>query len=149
VTNPATGDVIAQVPYATAAQVDRVARTAHAAFLKWREVPVIDRVQIFYKYKALLDKHADEVARILSTENGKTLDDARMSVKRAIQMVEVACGMPSLMMGDSLENVSKGIDCHTIGNRWACARASRPSISRRWCRCGCSRSPSRAAIASS
>ncbi|HEV8145094.1 MAG TPA: CoA-acylating methylmalonate-semialdehyde dehydrogenase [Bryobacteraceae bacterium] len=114
VTNPATGDVIAQVPYATAAQVDRVARTAHAAFLKWREVPVIDRVQIFYKYKALLDKHADEVARILSTENGKTLDDARMSVKRAIQMVEVACGMPSLMMGDSLENVSKGIDCHTI-----------------------------------
>ena len=114
VTNPATGDVIAQVPYATAEQVDRVARAAHAAFLKWREVPVIDRVQIFYKYKALLDKHADEVARILSTENGKTLDDARMSVKRAIQMVEVACGMPSLMMGDSLENVSKGIDCHTI-----------------------------------
>jgi malonate-semialdehyde dehydrogenase (acetylating)/methylmalonate-semialdehyde dehydrogenase len=94
--------------------VDHVARTAHAAFLKWREVPVIDRVQIFYKYKTLLEKHADEVARILSTENGKTLDDARMSVKRAIQMVEVACGMPSLMMGDSLENVSKGIDCHTI-----------------------------------
>src|SRR5580658_3597269 len=72
VTNPATGEVIAQVPYATAAEVDRVARLAHEAFLKWRDVPVVDRVQIFYRYKALLEKHVDDVARILSTENGKT-----------------------------------------------------------------------------
>ena len=114
VTNPATGAVIAQVPYATVAQVDRVARRAHEAFLKWREVPVVDRVQVFYRYKTLLEKHADEVARILSTENGKTLDDAKASVRRAIQMVEVACGMPSLMMGESLENVSRGIDSVSI-----------------------------------
>ena len=112
--NPATGQVIAQVPYATSAEVDRTARAAHEAFLKWREVPVVDRVQVFYRYKTLLDKHADEVARILTTENGKTLDDARGSVRRAIQMVEVACGMPSLMQGYSLENVSRGIDCQTI-----------------------------------
>jgi malonate-semialdehyde dehydrogenase (acetylating)/methylmalonate-semialdehyde dehydrogenase len=114
ITNPATGEVIARVPYATAAQVDRVARLAHDAFLKWREVPVIDRVQVFYRYKTLLEKHAEEVARILSTENGKTFEDAKMSVRRAIQMVEVACGMPSLMMGDSLENVSRGIDSMSI-----------------------------------
>src|SRR5271154_7016649 len=114
VTNPATGEVIARVPFATAAQVDRVARLAHAAFLGWREVPVVDRVQVFYRYKALLEKHVDEVARILSTENGKTLDDAKASVRRAIQMVEVACGMPSLMMGESLENVSRGIDSVSI-----------------------------------
>jgi len=114
ITNPATGQVIAQVPYATAEDVDRTARAAHAAFLKWREVPVVERVQAFYRYKDLLEKHADETARILSTENGKTLEDARGSVRRAIQMVEVACGMPSLMMGHSLENVSKGIDCQTI-----------------------------------
>jgi malonate-semialdehyde dehydrogenase (acetylating) / methylmalonate-semialdehyde dehydrogenase len=114
VTNPATGQVIAQVPYATAHDVDRVAQKAHAAFLSWREVPVVERVQVLYRYKILLEKNVDEVARILTTENGKTLDDAKASVRRAIQMVEVACGMPSLMMGDSLENVSKGIDCHTI-----------------------------------
>ena len=114
ITNPATGQVIAQVPYATAADIDRAARAAHAAFLKWREVPVVERVQVFYRYKDLLEKHAEETARILSSENGKTLDDARGSVRRAIQMVEVACGMPSLMMGQSLENVSKGIDCHSI-----------------------------------
>jgi len=114
IANPATGEVIARVPYATAAQVDRVARLAHEAFLKWREVPVIDRVQVFYRYKTLLEKHAEEVARILSTENGKTFEDAKMSVRRAIQMVEVACGMPTLMMGDSLENVSRGIDSVSI-----------------------------------
>jgi malonate-semialdehyde dehydrogenase (acetylating)/methylmalonate-semialdehyde dehydrogenase len=114
VTNPAIGQVIAQVPYATADEVDRVAKLAHAAFLKWREVPVVDRVQVLYRYKALLDKNVDDVARILSTENGKTFDDARASVRRAIQMVEVACGMPTLMMGDSLENVSRGIDSQSI-----------------------------------
>jgi len=112
--NPATAQVIAQVPYAGAADVDRTARAAHEAFLKWREVPVVDRVQVLYRYKALLEKHSDDVARILTSENGKTLDDARGSVRRAIQMVEVACGMPSLMQGHSLENVSRGIDCQTI-----------------------------------
>jgi malonate-semialdehyde dehydrogenase (acetylating)/methylmalonate-semialdehyde dehydrogenase len=114
IANPATGQVIAQVPYANAEDVDRTASAAHAAFLKWRDVPVADRVQVFYRYKDLLERHAGEIARILSAENGKTVDDAAGSVRRAIQMVEVACGMPSLMMGQSLENVSKGIDCQTI-----------------------------------
>ena len=114
ITNPATGQVIAQVPYATCADVDRTAQAAHAAFLKWREVPVVERVQVFYRYKDLLEKHSGEVARILSAENGKTIDDARGSVRRGIQMVEVACGMPSLMMGQALENVAQGIDCQAI-----------------------------------
>jgi len=114
VTNPATGEVIGQVPFATGEDVDRAARAAYAAFLNWREVPVVDRVQVLYRYKNLLEKYLEEIARILSTENGKTLEDARGSVRRGIQMVEMACGMPSLMMGLSLENVSKGIDCHTI-----------------------------------
>ncbi len=114
VVNPSTGEWLAQVPYATAEDIDRVVRSAHEAFLKWREVPVVDRVQVLYRYKDLLEKHADEIARILSTENGKTLEDARGSVRRAIQMVEVACGMPSLIMGCALDNVAKGIDCQTI-----------------------------------
>jgi malonate-semialdehyde dehydrogenase (acetylating)/methylmalonate-semialdehyde dehydrogenase len=114
VVNPSTGDWLAQVPYANQEDIDNAVRSAHAAFLKWREVPVVERVQVFYRYKDLLEKHADEIARILSTENGKTLEDARGSVRRAIQMVEVACGMPSLLMGYSLDNVAKGIDSQTI-----------------------------------
>ncbi len=114
VTNPATGAEIAQVAYATANDVDRVAKAAHAAFLKWRDVPVVERMQPLYRYKTLLEKHANELAATLTTENGKTIDDARAEVRRGIQMVEVACGMPSLMMGDSLNDVSSGIDSHTI-----------------------------------
>lgn len=114
VNNPATGEVIAEVPYATVADVDRAVRSAHEAFLKWREVPVVDRVQVLYRYKTLLDRYADEIAAILTRENGKTADDAKAEVRRMIQMVEVACGMPSLMMGDSLNDVAHGIDCKTI-----------------------------------
>ena len=114
ITNPATGETIAQLSYATSADVDRAAAAAHRAFLAWREVPVVDRVQPLYRFKTLLEKHSAEMARTLSTENGKTMDDAKAEVLRAVQMVEVCCGMPSLMMGDSLENVSRGIDCHTI-----------------------------------
>jgi malonate-semialdehyde dehydrogenase (acetylating)/methylmalonate-semialdehyde dehydrogenase len=114
ITNPATGAAIADVPYADESDIDRAVRTAHEAFLKWREVPVVDRVQVLYRYKALLDKYADDVAAVLTRENGKTADDAKAETRRAIQMVEVACGMPSLMMGDSLNDVAREIDCKTI-----------------------------------
>ncbi|MDR3677749.1 MAG: aldehyde dehydrogenase family protein, partial [Acidobacteriota bacterium] len=114
VTNPATGMVLANVPFATADDVDRTVRTAHEAFLKWRDVPVVDRVQVLYRFKVLLEEHAVEVAATLTRENGKTSDDSKMEVRRAIQMVEVACGMPSLMMGDSLNDVAREIDCKTI-----------------------------------
>ncbi len=114
VTNPATGAVMAEAPYATPDDVDRAVRTAHEAFLKWREVPVVDRVQVLYRFKALMEQHAAELAAILTSENGKTSDDAAMEVRRAIQMIEVACGMPSLMMGDSLNDVAREIDCKTI-----------------------------------
>ncbi len=114
VTNPATGKVIGEITYSKADDIDIAVRRAHEAFLKWREVPVVDRVQVLYKYKELLERHSAELALILCSENGKTLDDSKAEVRRAIQMVEVACGMPSLMMGQSLENISRGIDCHTI-----------------------------------
>jgi len=114
ITNPATGREIAQVVCASEADVNRTAEVAHQAYLKWRDVPVVERVQPLYRYKALLEKHANDLAATLTAENGKTADDARMEVRRSIQMVEVACGMPSLMMGDSLNDVAAGIDSHTI-----------------------------------
>jgi malonate-semialdehyde dehydrogenase (acetylating)/methylmalonate-semialdehyde dehydrogenase len=112
--NPATGASIAEVTYADATDVDRAVRAAHEAFLKWREVPVVDRVQVLYRFKALLEKHQGDMAGTLTRENGKTAEDAKAEVRRAIQMVEVACGMPSLMMGDSLNDIAAGIDCKTI-----------------------------------
>jgi malonate-semialdehyde dehydrogenase (acetylating)/methylmalonate-semialdehyde dehydrogenase len=114
VTNPATSAVLAEVPFAEACDVDRAVRAAHEAFLKWRAVPVVDRVQVLYRFKALLEEHAAEVAAILTRENGKTAEDSRMEVRRGIQMLEVACGMPSLMMGDALNDVAREIDCKTI-----------------------------------
>lgn len=114
VTNPATGEVLAEVPLAIAGDVDHCVETAHAAYLQWRDVPVVDRVQVLYRYKALLESHAGDLANVLTSENGKTLEDARAEVRRGIQMVEVACGMPTLMMGDSLNDVAQGIDCKTI-----------------------------------
>ena len=112
--NPATGREIAQLPWATATDIDQTVRAAHAAFRVWRETPVVDRVQPLYRFKALLEKHADEIAATLTSENGKTIEDSRVEVRRAIQMVEVACGMPSLMMGDSLNDVARGIDSRTV-----------------------------------
>src|SRR5690348_10669477 len=111
---PASGATIAEVPYADESDVDRAVRAAHSAFLKWRDVPVVDRVQVLYRYKALLEKHAEEVAAILTRENGKTADDAKAEVRRGIQMVEVACGMPSLMMGETLNDIARDIDSHSI-----------------------------------
>ncbi len=95
VTNPATGRLLANVPYAGAADVDRAVRAAHDAFLKWREVPVVDRVQVLYRFKMLLEQHAVETADILTSENGKTRDDARAEVRRMIQMVEVPAVCPA------------------------------------------------------
>jgi len=106
--------VTATIQYASATEVDRAAQSAHQAYLDWREVPVVDRVQVLYRYKTLLEQHASELAQILSDENGKLIDDAKAEVRRGIQMVEVACGMPSLMMGDSLNDVASGIDCKTV-----------------------------------
>jgi len=114
IANPATGATLAEITYAGAEDVDRAVRAAHEAFLKWRDVPVVDRVQPLYRYKALLEKHAGDLAATLTSENGKTADDAKAEVRRAIQMVEVACGMPSLMLGDSLNDVAAGIDCKTV-----------------------------------
>ena len=111
---PASGATIAEVPYADESDIDRAVRAAHNAFLMWRDVPFVDRVQVLYRYKALLEKYAEEVAAILTRENGKTADDAKAEVRRGIQMVEVACGMPSLMMGETLNDLARDIDSQSI-----------------------------------
>jgi malonate-semialdehyde dehydrogenase (acetylating)/methylmalonate-semialdehyde dehydrogenase len=112
--NPAVGDLIGRTPLSTAGDVDAAVQAATRAFPAWRDTPVNTRAQVLYKYKAQLEQHFEELARIVTTEHGKTLDEARGSVRRGIECVEVACGAPSLMQGFGLEDISVGIDCHVV-----------------------------------
>ncbi len=104
VTNPATGETIARVPLSNAADVDRAARAAQDAFYAWRDTPPLDRAKYLFTLRDLLVRHHEDLARLVTTEHGKTLPDARGSVLRMIENVEVAAGIPSLMMGYGLEN---------------------------------------------
>ena len=112
--NPATGAVISRTPLTTAAEVDEAVAAAKAAFPAWRLVPPPARVQYLFKYRELLLQHADEISRIVSREHGKTVDDARGSLQRGIEVVEFACGIPTLLMGECLEDVSPGIDTRSM-----------------------------------
>jgi len=110
VVNPATGEVMAQVPLSPPDEVDRVARVAAAAADAWRRVPPTDRVQYLFKLKTLLEDHIDELSRAITNENGKTFAEAKGEMVRAIENVEVACGIPILMQGTVSEDIAAGID---------------------------------------
>lgn len=114
INNPANKQVIGKTPLGTKTDVDAAVDAAKEAFKTWRQTPVIDRVQVLFRFKMLLEDHAEELARIITLENGKILPEARGDVRRGIQMVEVACGMPSLLKGEQAEDIASGIDCHTI-----------------------------------
>jgi malonate-semialdehyde dehydrogenase (acetylating)/methylmalonate-semialdehyde dehydrogenase len=108
--NPATGEPLGQTPAGSAAEVDAAVQAAQTAFLSWRRTPAVDRVQYLFKLKALLEQHLDELARLITIENGKTLAESKGELRRGIENVEVACGIPVLMQGYSLEDVAPGID---------------------------------------
>ncbi len=112
--NPATGERIARTPLSTAADLDAAVSAAKTAFPAWRDTPPAVRARVLFRFKSLLDDHLEELARIVTTEHGKTLEESRGSVRRGIECVEVACGAPSLAMGYGLENVAAGIDCQVI-----------------------------------
>src|SRR5688572_10790724 len=97
--NPARGLVIARTPLSSAADVDAAVTAASAAFPAWSETPPVARARTMFAFKARLEEHFEEIARLVTTEHGKTLDESRGSVRRAIECVEVACGAPSLLMG--------------------------------------------------
>src|SRR5579859_5378508 len=110
VINPATGEVLASVPMGGAADVNAAVEAAAAAFPEWRRTPPEDRIQPLFKLKVLLDEHIDEIAKIITQENGKTFGEAKAEMRRAIENVEVACGIPMMMQGYNLEDVARGID---------------------------------------
>jgi malonate-semialdehyde dehydrogenase (acetylating)/methylmalonate-semialdehyde dehydrogenase len=111
VVNPATGDVMAQVPLSTRDEVGAAVEAAQGAWEEWRETPPLARARHMFRLKQLMEENFGEVSRLIVMENGKTLDEARGSLRRAIENVEVAAGIPSLMMGYNLEDgAAAGID---------------------------------------
>ncbi|MCD6060287.1 MAG: mmsA, partial [Moraxellaceae bacterium] len=114
VRNPASQEILAEVPMATAGEVERAVASAKAAFKTWREVPAPQRARIMLRYQDLLKQHHDEIAEILAQETGKTFADAKGDVWRGIEVVEHACNVSSLMMGETVENVAGGIDTYSL-----------------------------------
>lgn len=108
--NPATAQVLGQVPLSPAEDVDLAVQQASKAYLDWRKTPAPDRIQTMFKLKELLEENIEELAKTITLECGKTLAESRGEIRRAIENVEVACGIPMLMQGDILEDVASGID---------------------------------------
>src|SRR6266498_4304195 len=113
VVEPATGRALASVPRGGPREVDLAVSSAARAFPPWRDVPVPERAQVLFRYKAILEREHESLARSVSRENGKLLDDARNEVKRGIEVVDFACGMPTLAQGRTVEGIARGIDSHT------------------------------------
>ncbi|HEY1628586.1 MAG TPA: aldehyde dehydrogenase family protein, partial [Tepidisphaeraceae bacterium] len=111
--NPSTGQVIAQVPLCSAAEVNEVVRAAHEALPKWKNTPAVERARIMFRYVDLLEKHFEELSQLVTREHGKTLGEARAEVRRGIEVVEFAAGVPSLLMGQTLPNIASEVDAQT------------------------------------
>lgn len=112
VVNPATQEVLAKVPFGddTRKDIDAAVAAAHQAYLEWKSVPVLRRIQPLFKLKQLLEENREEISRLITLECGKTLAESNGEIQRAIENVEVACGTPMLMQSEFLENVATGID---------------------------------------
>lgn len=110
VPNPATGEILARVPLSTRSDLDRAVQTAEEAFQTWSKVPVPRRARIMFKYQQLLVEHWEELARLVTLENGKNYSEAYGEVQRGIECVEFAAGVPSLMMGSNLPDIATGLE---------------------------------------
>ena len=114
VLNPASGEELGRTPLSKRADVDAAVRAATAAFPAWRATPAVERARVLFRLKALMDEHREELARDLVREHGKVLAETRGEVQRGIENVEHACGVPTLMMGETAEDIAPGIDCETV-----------------------------------
>ena len=112
--DPSTGEVRARAPFASKAEVEAAIADSAAAFPKWAAASPLARARVMFKFKALIEKNADEIARLISGEHGKVFADAKGSLMRGLEVVEFACGIPHLMKGEFSSNVSAGIDMHSL-----------------------------------
>ncbi|MGE3279622.1 MAG: CoA-acylating methylmalonate-semialdehyde dehydrogenase [Alphaproteobacteria bacterium] len=112
--NPATGEPARRVALAGAAEVDAAVRAARAAFPGWAATPPLTRARVMFKFRELLEREADTIARMITDEHGKVLSDAKGELTRGIEVVEFACGIPHLMRGEVTEQVGRGIDSFSV-----------------------------------
>lgn len=112
--NPSEGVQIAATPMCDADEVSLAIEAANRAFPVWAATPASDRAQLMFRFKQLLEENFEDLSGLITREHGKTLDESRGSVRRGIEVVDFACGAPSLLMGESLENIARDIDCDTI-----------------------------------
>src|ERR1044072_5640723 len=105
--NPSRGEVIAEVPMCGADVVNEAVGSAAAAFPAWRETPAVERARVFFRYRQLVEENFDRICQSITREHGKTLAEARGSAYRGIENIEYACGVPTLLMGDNLENLAR------------------------------------------
>jgi len=110
VTNPASGEELGRLTLSTGADVDAAVRAARDAYPMWRSTPAPERARVLFRFRHLLEEHKEELARLLTTEHGKVLPETRGEVQRGIENVEHACGIPTLMMGDTVEEIASGVD---------------------------------------
>ena len=108
--DPASGELLARTPLSPAAEVDEAAQAAAAAFTDWRHTPAVNRIQHLFDLKVLMEDHFDDLAQLITLENGKTIKESGGEIRRAIENVEVACGIPSMMQGTISEDIAPGID---------------------------------------
>jgi malonate-semialdehyde dehydrogenase (acetylating)/methylmalonate-semialdehyde dehydrogenase len=108
--NPSRGEVIAQAPESDAQTVERAVQAARQAWPAWADTPIVERARVMFRFAHLLEEHFDELARLVTREHGKTHDEAKGDIRRGIEMVELACAAPSILMGQTLDNVARGID---------------------------------------
>lgn len=114
VLNPANQEVLARVPLSTSNEVAKAIEIAHDTYSEWKRVPATERIQYLFKLKMLLEENLDKLAETITKECGKTLAESKGELRRAIENVEVACGIPFMMMGDNVEDIARGIDEHMI-----------------------------------
>ncbi|MBF3200655.1 aldehyde dehydrogenase family protein, partial [Pseudomonas aeruginosa] len=114
VSNPLDNSTLAEIACASAEQIEQAVASARETFASWKETPVSERARVMLRYQALLKEHHDELAKIVSSELGKTFEDAKGDVWRGIEVVEHACNVPSLLMGETVENVARNIDTYSI-----------------------------------
>ena len=112
VISPIDGNLLSQVPMSTSADLDAAVKAAKAAFPAWSKTPIKERVQVFFRYKYLLEKHLKELAELVQEENGKTYGEAVAEIEKSIELTEFAVSLPQLVTGEVLE-VSKGVECRT------------------------------------
>ncbi len=112
--NPASGEIASRVPFASSAEVAQAVAAAEKAFPAWSATPPLQRARVLFKLKELVERNADDLARIVTSEHGKVLSDAKGSVTRGLEVIEFSCGIPHLLKGEFTENVGRGIDSWSV-----------------------------------